>query len=163
MNKLNKLNSFSPFILLSPEVDPLSMDVGDKELTKYPLLPADRLLKFEIKSAEVVAAKAEGRQNLKIVKSLLEESVSTDGDIIHPGFTITTYIPITPSEKLQARTIAGNIAKECQGVGLKGVNGAQVIANPSMLVGKVGAYKTKINPEKDGFPASNSLTPVPAS
>jgi len=158
---MNTINSHR--ILLSPEVDPLSMDVGDKELTKYPLIPADRLLKFEIKSAEVVAAKKEGRQNLKIVRSLMEETVSTDGDIIHPGFVVTEYISITPSETLTARTIAGNISKACQGVALKGVNGAQVIANPSMLVGKVGAYKTKINPEKDGYSASNSLTPVPAS
>jgi len=158
------MNNIYSHRLLLTEADPLSADVGDKELTKYPLLPADRLLKFEIKSAEKVAGKQEGKENLKIVYSLMEDCVSTDGDPIHPGFSITSYTSVTPSEKRTARNIAGDIARICQGVGIKGVTGAQILADPTTyLVGKVGAYKTKINKETESFPASNSLTPVPAS
>ena len=145
--------------------DPLAMDVGDKQLTRFPLIPADRLLKWEIADVDIVGTKADDTKKMIVYKSkLMEDVTSTDGDLIHAGFSIINRIGITPTGERTPRNIAGDIARLCQALGLKGVNGAQIVADPkTYLEGKVYMGKTKINPEKNGFPESNAITPVPAS
>lgn len=157
---LNKLNR-----LLLTNDDPLSADVGDKDLTKYPLLPANRLLKFEVRQPEKKPTTKDPSAEMLVIPLVLRENgvVSTAGDSINEGFVITHRIMITPTDKRTPNQIARDIGGLCQALGVTGMTVRQVIDNPSCLDGKIGMFKTKINPEKDGYPESNSLVPVPAA
>lgn len=149
--------------------DPLSADVGDKELTKMPLLPADRIFRFEVRKPTKVESKSTpGNFMLTIPCALVEDATAVDGEKVNKGFPIFHRIMVTPTEGKdgkQGRTvnqIASDVGKLCQAIGLKGITVRQVIDDPvTHLDGKLFDAKTRINKEKDGYPESNSLYPVP--
>lgn len=144
------------------EVDPLSADVGDKELTKMPLLPADKIVRLEIrKPAKAPTSKDPNRELLTIPCHLVEDARDVNGETIHKGFPIFHRISVTPSENRTAKQIAADVGKLCQAVGLKGVKVIDVINDPkSHLDGKIFDAKTRIIPEKDGYPESNAINPI---
>ncbi len=141
--------------------DPLSADVGDKII--MPLLPADKLLRFEIRKPVLAPGKKDPSRNvLTIPCHLTEDTMSVTRDTIHKGFPVFMRIPVTPSEDRNAEQISNDVKRLCQAVGIKGVKVIDVINNAKEhLEGKVFDAKTKILPEKDGYPESNVLTPVP--
>jgi len=143
--------------------DPLSADVGDKELTKMPLFPADRVFRFEIRKPVKVESKSTpGNFMLNIPCAVTEDLVAVGGEKINKGFPIFHRIMVTPTEKRTPAQIASDVGKLCQAVGLKGVTVRQVIDDPiTHLDGKLFDAKTRINKEKDGYPESNSLSPIP--
>mgnify|MGYP001618161437 CR=1 FL=1 len=143
--------------------DPLSADVGDKELTKMPLLPADRLLRFEIRKPVTAPTKKDPAKNmLTIPCHLVEDTRGTDGAVVHKGFPIFMRYTVTPTEERSAKQIAADIGRLCQALGIKGVKVIDIINDPKThLDGKIFDAKTRIVPEKDGYPESNTLNPVP--
>lgn len=145
-------------------VDPLSADVGDKELTKLPLLPGDRIMRFEIRKPTIAMAKKKGSENrvLTIPCHTVEDQVGVDGKTMNKGWPIFKRIVVTPGPKRDAQRIAGDVARLCQACGVRGVRVIDVIDNPvTHLEGKLFDGKTRIVPESDGFPESNDINPIP--
>ena len=145
------------------EQDPLSQDVGSKDLTKMPLLPADRVFRFEIRKPTKTESKSTpGNFMLNIPCALVEDQVDVNGERVNKGFPVFHRIMITPTDKRTVTQIASDVGRLCQAIGLKGVTVRQVIDDPvAHLDGKLFDAKTTINKEKDGYPESNSLKPVP--
>lgn len=143
--------------------DPLAEDVGNKDLTKLPLLPADKIIRFEIRKPTTAPTKKDASRNMLTVPCyLVEDTRDVSGEVIHKGFPVFHRITVTPSEDRTAKQIAADIGKLCQAVGLKGVKVIDVINDPKThLDGKIFDAKTRIVPEKDGYPESNSLSPIP--
>lgn len=149
---------------MSDEVrDPLSADVGDRELTKFPLLPDGRIMRFEIRKPATADAKKKGSTSrvLTVPCHTTEDATSTDGKTINKGWPVYKRITVTPTEKRDASKIAADVAKLCQACGVTGVKVIDVINNPAQyLEGKLFDAKVRIMPENDGFPESNDLSPV---
>ena len=154
---------------MSDEVrDPLNADVGDRELTKFPLLPEGTIKRFEIrKPSKATAKKSKSGQPSEMIVlpcHLAEDATSTEGQTINKGWPVYHRITVTVTEKRDARAIAGDVAKWCQAAGVKGVKVSEVIADPAKYFeGKVIDAKIRIVPESDGYPESNGLTPVIAA
>lgn len=144
------------------EIDPLSADVGDKDLTKFPLIPGDRMLRFEIRKPSLAPSRKDPNRNVLTVPCHLVDDVRADDDtIIHKGFPVFHRIPVTPSEDRGARQIAADVGQLCQAVGVKGVKVIDIINDPvRYLDGKIFDAKTRIVPGKDGYPDSNALRPI---
>lgn len=155
--------------LLSPDEavggDPMDADVGDKELTKFPLLQGDRVMRFEIRKPSMAAGKKNAAQNVLTVPCYTTtDAVGIDGKSINKGWPVYMRIGVTPTEKRDAKKIAADIGRLCQAVGVKGVKVSAVIADPvTHLDGKLFDAKVKVVPENEGFPESNSLSPIPLS
>lgn len=145
------------------EADPLSADVGDKDLTKMPLIPADKIVRFEIRKPVCAPTQKDPNKNMLTIPCCLVEDVrDVNGEVIHKGFPIYHRITVTPSEARSAKQIAADVGKLCQAVGLKGVKVIDVINDPKThLEGKIFDAKTRIVPEKDGYPESNAIAPIP--
>src|SRR5688572_28400967 len=128
-----------------------------------PLLQADKKLRFELRNPVTAATKKDDRPNMLTVPCcLVEDTTAVGGDIVHKGYPIYHRITVTPSEDRTDKQIAADVGKLCQAVGLKGVRVIDVINDPKThLEDKIFDAKTRIVPEKDGFPESNSLSPIP--
>lgn len=151
--------------------DPLAADVGDKDLTKMPLIPADKKLRFEIRKPAKVTSKSNPtvkfngsdvpNEMINVPCHLTEDTRAVDGSTINKGFPIFHRIMVTVHDERTPKQVASDVGRLCQAVGLQGVKVIDVINNPSLLDGKIFDAKTKINKEKDGYPESNSLSPIP--
>lgn len=141
-------------------LDPLSADVGQE--VKYPLIKPDTRMNFFIKEAKKVTN--EKSNNEQVVCSCTTESdcIDTDGETLYKGFTVTHRLNAKVTEKVTAKSISESFRTLCQAVGLKGMTVAQVIADPSVLNGKIFSATVKISKDKTGqYPDSNSLRPQP--
>ena len=152
--------------------DPLSADVGDKDNIKMPLLPADKIVRLEIRKVAKVISKSNPRvkrdgneydnEMLNVPCHLTEDATAVDGTKINKGFPIFHRIMLTPTDERPAKQIAADVTKLCLAVGVKGLTVRQLIDDPvTHLEGKIFDAKTKINKEKDGYPESNSINPIP--
>lgn len=150
------------------EKDPMATDVSDVD-TSFPLLQDGRLLRFEIRKPKVADAKASKAKPLKEGETIrvltvpchtTDDNTGTKNEAIKKGFPVYHRITITETTERGLNDIAKNIALLCKACGLKGVTPRDVINNPTVLDGLLFEGKVKIMPEKDGFPASNVLSPV---
>jgi hypothetical protein len=146
---------------MTENLDPLSQDVGSKELTKYPLLKGDRVYRFEIRKPSKTKTQDGSKDMLVLPCATVEDYQAVDGETLNKGFTLIHRITVTPSDKRTVKQISADVGSICQATGVKGLTVRQLIDDPSVLDGKVFDAKVKIQPEKDGYPESNSLRPVP--
>lgn len=145
--------------------DPLNADVGDKELTKMPILMPDKIYRLEIRKPTVAAGKKDAsKMVMRIPLYTTKDEQSTTGETINAGFPIFHYVTVTPGDKITPQQVAKNIGQVCQAAGVSGVKVSDVIANPeAYLDGKIVDAKVKTSKETDEYgEASTIKTFVPA-
>lgn len=140
--------------------DPLSTNVSDIDLSR-PLAPASNY-ELSITDAKLEDNKKKDGQNLVIKTKSTREIKSVKGDIMPAGsLVLTQYVSLTPSEKYTNKMIAQGIARLAKGLGLPGsITPRDVINNPTMLNGKFGIFKVKINQETAEFPEGNAIAGI---
>jgi hypothetical protein len=147
-------------ILRSPDVvdgaDPLDTPCNDID-TSFPLAPASTY-PFECTKAEKTTKKDdESRELIAYTLTNTSTITSTKGEPMPPGsLPLIGRVSITPSDKMDNRAIAKNIARVVKGLGLN-LTPRQVMNDPSLLVGGKGDWKVKLRPETNEFPARNEL------
>lgn len=142
--------------------DPLDQDVGEE--VKYPLLAPGGTMRFLIQTAEHKVNETTKNEQLVFKSATQAETRSTDGDTLHAGFVSVHRINVKPTEKVTAKRIADDVKIMCQACGVKGKKVSEVIADPSVFVGKLWDAKVGVSASKDPkYSDSNSFRPVPLS
>lgn len=171
---MKRLNSLFPLVLcLSPdgvgsgggaslEPDPLAMPAADAN-TDYPILQGDKIYRFKVTKIELVESKSKDApadaKNLCVYLTTTEESRDVNRNVIHPGFTLRKYIPMYAGGKRTKEDFIRDVATFVKAVDGKGskIPLTEVRDKPDQFLGRPVEGKVSIQPEKDGFPASNSV------
>lgn len=147
------------------EIDPLSQAAGGIAAPKFPCLQADRVVRFRISKITKAPSKDNAsRETLTILMKTESDQVDTDGQALRAGFAGYKRIGITPTPEedgKRARTvkeIAADVAMLLKACGKKDVSPRQLFDNPSMLDQEVVDVKVGLQPEKNGYPQSNTFT-----
>ena len=150
-------------ILRSPEADPLDMPASAAS-TGFPLLMAGKLTRFNVLSIEVVDAKSDkapqGAKNIKIVVETAGDEKSADGDTLHKGYPVSSYIALWTSEDRTQKDINDSIGTFIQAVEGKATktNIKAIRDTPEQFLGKPVDAKVSIKEDKSGkYGPSNSL------
>lgn len=148
-------------ILRSPDAaDPLSADVGEE--VKYLLIKPDTRMNFLIVDVKKVTNDTTQNEQLVLRNATESDCQSTDGDTLYKGFNVTTRYNVKVTERVTAKRISEDIRTLCQACGIKGKTVAEVIANPSVLIGKIYSAKVGIAKNKNPqYSDSNSFRPIP--
>ncbi len=126
-------------------VDPLDTNVDDIDLS-YPIIPAG-IHEFKITKAEKKQNGAKTGDNLVITLVATGPKQDTKGATIQ-NFTLTNNISLVETEKYFRVDIGKKIAQVAQAAEVRGVKASEIIANPTMLVGRVVQVKTAISQER---------------
>ncbi len=125
--------------------DPLDTNVDDIDLS-YPIIPAG-IHEFKITKAETKENNAKTGKNLVLTLQATSPKQATNGDTVQ-NFTLTNNISLVETEKYFRVDIGKKIAAVAQAAEIRGVKANEVIANPTMLVGRVVQVKTSISQER---------------
>ena len=143
--------------------DPLDMPASQAE-TSFPLLQAGKVIRFNVLAIEMVDAKSEkappGSKNFKITVETTQDEKSTDGEVLHKGYPVTTYISAWPSEDRTMKKVNDSIGAFIQAVEGKNTktNNKALRDTPEQFLGKPVDAKVRIKEDKTGqYGPSNSL------
>jgi len=147
------------------EVDPLSSTAAETN-TDFPVLAADRILRFKVANAEKKRNEEKGNEYIQFkIELLSENAVFNDGKPARPGFKFNQVVAITPSGDYDYESIKRSCAlwlKGCLSLEqAKTTTIRQFVDNPAMLNGLVFPGRTSIRKDKTGqYPPSTQVTPV---
>lgn len=124
--------------------------------TSMPLL-APTTSDFTVKSCEV-GTNDEGKASLHITLHSTKDLPSNppDKQILATTFPHMTFVPLTPTEKMDLAKIRKNLATWCQCLGV-----ATAGDGFSNWVEKTGSFKVTVQPAKGDYSASNRFRPIP--
>lgn len=125
--------------------DPLDTVVDDIDLS-YPIVPAG-IHEMKITKAEKKQNSAKTGENLVITLQATKQLQDVKGNTVQ-NFTLTNNISLVETEKYLRVDIGKRIAAVAQAAELRGVKASEVIANPTMLVGRVVNVKTSVSQER---------------
>lgn len=155
-------------------IDPMEQSCDDIDIS-FPLVPAanypmsikdiTRTLSKKAKEAgEVLDLNNLNSGMLEITWENSTEIQSTKNETLEPGrIALKTRISLVPTEKTADKNaytigdIKKAVAKLVRATGLKGVNVADVIRNPSILKGRDAVVKVKVKPETADYAESNDV------
>ena len=145
---------------IETNLDPLDSASDSIDLS-FPIVPAG-IYPLAIAEAVVKPNKRNDGNNLVIKWKSTTELTSTKGDICPPGqIVVMQYIGCSVVEKRTAKQIAQDITRLIRGGRLPGeTKPSEVIANPTLLAGKVMPVKIAIQQDTDEFPESNKVKQV---
>jgi len=157
------------------EVDPLSGASSGFEAPKYPVLAADRIVRFEITKAIKDSVKEDKEKQVPNPREMLVLTLKTtkdysdkDGKPLRQGFTVYKRIglyEIKGNPDRRDRTLKDQIGPElaqllvCCGLGNRSPR--ELVTNPAIIEKALVDCKTSIVPPKDGYPESNNVVFVP--
>lgn len=149
------------------EVDPLSQAASGIEAPKFPLLQDNRIVRFEVVAITKAPVKDKpDREVLTVKMRTVKDQVDTDSKPLRAGFTCFTRTGITPFPEegdKRARTnkeIAAELGMLLKGAGKGDKSPRELLNNLDMLNGQLIDFKVSLQPEKNGYPASNSFKVV---
>lgn len=137
------------------EQDPLAVPAGGVDTSMPKLMP--KLYVLEVFEAKKNVNQESGKESVRMVLKTIQESQSTDGDVVNAGFPLYYYFAHTPTEKYTPADIAKNGAIILKALGLKDVSVRQFIDNPEIVVGKQATVKVDIRKAEGSFPESNVI------
>lgn len=144
--------------------DPLDTNCGDID-TSFPLLKADSLHRFTITSnGKKPASKDETKDVIALKCVIQKDTTGTKNEPIRAGFPVFHYLTVDLKTPEGVDKTCKGIAQVVKAVG-KPFTPRQVIdSDGRCLDGAVADGKVKINPAKDGYGESNSIsTWIPAT
>ncbi len=125
--------------------DPLDANVDDIDLS-YPIIPAG-IHEFKITKVEKKSNAAKTGENLAITLVATKPEQDIKGAMV-TNFTLTSNISLTETEKYFRVDIGKKIAQIAQAAEVRGVKASEIIANPTILVGRVVQVKTTVSQER---------------
>lgn len=151
------------------EVDPLSGAASGFEAPKYPVLAADRIVRFKVKKASKDSVKEDKdkpnpRQMLVLHLVTTKEYPDKDGQPLREGFSVYKRIglfEIKGEEGKRDRTMKDHVGPELaellRAMGKSAVSPRDLVNNPAMIEGEVVDCKSTIIPAKGEFPETNGV------
>ena len=167
-NKIKHLLAPDSLAGASEEADPFAEAAGGVD-TSYPVLAANRIWKFVVKSCTRDTKHNEGSDEVKsdalVLKvALEEEGVFRGGKTALPGFSVSIRIGLLASEKFDMDSVKRGLAlwmKSLLGDRAKSTTMREWINNPGLVDGLVFIGKTGIKVDKGGqYADQNTITPV---
>ncbi len=125
--------------------DPLDTNVEDVDLS-YPIIPAG-IHEMKITKAEKKTNGAKTGENLVLTLQATSPKQDTKGNVVQ-NFTLTNNISLVETEKYFRVDIGKKIAAVAQAAEIRGVKASEILANPTMLVGRVVNVKTSVSQER---------------